>query len=157
MGCCLLTPGLGIHCTIPQMCWSCPCNKRSVEFFLAMKQRKQRRKVQKTKKEIIELERYRKRKILSKYAKLCAAEGIESARIKPNNSMGDVPQQTRQQKPVKKVPHPTTPVVHQERKDIEKSVTLKREKSHSRSHRTAKGQPVMKKQISLLLSKLENQ
>jgi hypothetical protein len=124
-----------------------------------MKQRKPRRKVQKSKKEIIELERYRKRKILAKYAKLCVAEGIESARIKPNNlkTIDDpTPQPRVQKKPMKKGHHPTTPVIQQERMEPQKSVTPKREKSHSRTRRTAKGQPVMKNQISLLLSKLEN-
>lgn len=71
---------------------------------------------------------------------------------------GDPKPQSRQKKVVKKVPDPITPVVNrEERKETEESVTTKREKSHFRTHRTAKGQPVMKKQISLLLSKLESQ
>ena len=40
-----------------------------------------KKKVFKTKKEIIELERYKKKKILKKYEKLCHSEGIVSSRV----------------------------------------------------------------------------
>jgi hypothetical protein len=120
-----------------------------------------KKKVWKTKKEIIELERYKKKKILTKYAKLCAAEGIESSRIKradPGTSeSAAVPHAPRAHRPnpkVHRVPdsNPNTP---QQEQKVQKPEPPKREKTRQRMHRTAKGQPVMAQQISLLLSKLE--
>lgn len=109
-----------------------------------------RKKSQKSKKEIIELERYKKKKILIKYAKLCAAEGIQSARMniacvrsheKGKHLGDDLPQHNKshENKPlIQDFPKTDAPQIKKRQRAI-----------------TSKGQPVMSKQISHLLSKIQ--
>lgn len=138
----------------------------------------------KSKKEELKVKRFKKHKLLSKYAKLCKAEGIESNRVKvdgidssnrthdsvidhkANDKKGGKPKGKRnylleEAEKNREIKLKEREVKQQQYESIQKEIEQKvkqREKANKeRMKRTSRGQPIMKNQISSILNKLHKE
>ena len=112
-----------------------------------------------------ETKRHEKAAALRKYAKLCAKEGIVSSRVNMKN-IPNAPVQpekvvvseksVKPKKEAQRVSDEVNPL--KEREDREKqqreAIERRNEKRRAMMQKTKKGQPVMKNQITSILSKL---
>lgn len=124
----------------------------------------------KSKKETREMDSFKKAKILRNYAKLCAAEGIQSDRVHIGPRDETKKREKKNKKPKKSNPFERAEVdaknskqaaeEERERKqrvalEIENAKRIKKEKKKLVTARTKGGQPILANQISLMMQKLQ--
>lgn len=123
-----------------------------------------------------EIERYKKHKTLSKYARLCKAEGIISDRVRIGPKERSHNNDNKDMKKDKNQKHITTydkaiKIAQQREKEkmeietlkkkkeeeIKQAEKIRKEKVKLHMKRTRKGQPILHNQIQSILSKLQDE
>ena len=123
-----------------------------------------------------EIERFKKHKALSKYARLCKSEGIVSDRVhigpKDSNDNNDKKGNKKDKKDTSKTSYNKALQIAESKEkekeqlatermkrdeDIKQAEKIRKEKSKLHMRRTKKGQPILHNQVHAILQKLQNE